>query len=218
MTIIFQSKKLCCIFLRNTHTNIFIILYYHDVAYNSSLKTTLAIFSSVDDESNPSIPPITGTLPNTSNDPELVARIALKHATRTTINNVFAETPPLDLFDLESCERDPTFNPCFSSAVRVAISLFKSRFVCSSVLLRISRSAVKLTEKATSSSYLRRRDATSSVNCSGLILSALFRLSTPSWKDAGRLELAAAPLVPPPFTAAALTPVSTTCLTCNFLL
>mmetsp|Transcript_11074 Transcript_11074/g.16896 ORF Transcript_11074/g.16896 Transcript_11074/m.16896 type:complete len:285 (+) Transcript_11074:723-1577(+) len=215
-------NTLCCIFPPpHKHEYNIIVFCTITFSYNSSLPL-LTIVVSVVGESNPSIPPRTGTLPNPSNDPKLVARIALKHATTTTIHNVLTETPPLDLPDLESCdERDPpTFNPCFSSAVRVAISRFKSRFVCSSVLLRISRSAVKLTEKATSSSYLRRRDATSSVNCSGLILSALFRLSTPSWKDAGRLllfELAvAAP--PPAAPPAEVAPVSTTCLTCNFLL
>mmetsp|Transcript_10978 Transcript_10978/g.20109 ORF Transcript_10978/g.20109 Transcript_10978/m.20109 type:complete len:205 (+) Transcript_10978:204-818(+) len=178
--------------------------------HNSSLASIASDFISLcfEQHLNPSIPPTTGTFFNTPIDPELVAFTARRNEIATAIRRDLTENPSPDLLEFLSFERD-IFNPCFSNAVREAISRFKSRFVCSKVLLRISRSAVKLTENATNSSYLRRNDATSSYSCSGLIFSVLLRFSTPSWNVAGREPPAeaAAPAEddPPPAAAAAPT-------------
>mmetsp|Transcript_14386 Transcript_14386/g.33237 ORF Transcript_14386/g.33237 Transcript_14386/m.33237 type:complete len:235 (+) Transcript_14386:1308-2012(+) len=65
--------------------------------------------------------------------------------------------------------------PLFSNAARLAVSRFRSRFVCSNVLLRISLSAVRFTLKLTSSSYFLLKDDTSANICSGLMCSMAAR-------------------------------------------
>mmetsp|Transcript_22623 Transcript_22623/g.38761 ORF Transcript_22623/g.38761 Transcript_22623/m.38761 type:complete len:208 (-) Transcript_22623:539-1162(-) len=190
-------------------------LFSFHVYHNSSFTPDFLLFTGSGVlGSNPSISPITGTSFNGASDPILVTFTVAKNVMIITSNNDLIPNPPPPPLDFLSCERD-VFAPCFSNAVREAISRFKSRFVCSKVLLRISRSAVKLTENATSSSYLRRSDATSSYNCSGLIFSVLLRLSTPSRKVAGREDpggpLAAAPDArggPPPLVGGAEVPTT----------
>mmetsp|Transcript_17245 Transcript_17245/g.31164 ORF Transcript_17245/g.31164 Transcript_17245/m.31164 type:complete len:230 (-) Transcript_17245:434-1123(-) len=194
---------------------------FHNSSANGTSSNTVDFFFFSFLVLNPSIPPTTGTFFNATIDPELVAFTARRNASPTASRRDENDTPPPDLPELLSCERD-TFDPCFSNADREAISRFKSRFVCSKVLLRISRSAVKLTENATNSSYLRRKDATSSYSCSGLIFSVLVRLSTPSWNVAGREPAPpagdATPAEDDPAEPTLPVTFATIWRTCNFLL
>mmetsp|Transcript_9932 Transcript_9932/g.11618 ORF Transcript_9932/g.11618 Transcript_9932/m.11618 type:complete len:200 (-) Transcript_9932:521-1120(-) len=105
----------------------------------------------------------------------------------------------------------------FSNEALAPISRLSSLFVCSRVLLRISRSAVRFTLKDTNSSYLRRREEISANICSGVIFSKL----EPSEGGTGRLlGFDVAPSAPwlTIRSSADLPSGATTCRTCSFLL
>ena len=139
-----------------------------------------------------------------TNHLELVALTPIKKNRMDMIINGTGPNPR-DFFDLIALPPAPS--PArFSNEALAPISRFSSLLVCSSVLLRISRSAVRFTLKETNSSYLRRRELVYACICSGSILYKL----EPSGCGAGREWISSLNLPPSSLVALPFAPPGAT--------